>query len=63
MQTRSFDKLQVIEVNMDVYETMKALLGQLSDLDIRLLRVFYCGGGEWRTQRCRDGTQYWSLNN
>lgn len=35
-----FDKSQIIELKMRGYETMKALLGQLSDLDIRLLRVF-----------------------
>ena len=35
-----FDKSQIIELKMRVYETMKALLGQLSDMDIRLLRVF-----------------------
>ncbi len=35
-----FDKLTIIKVNIRVYTTMKALLGQLSDMDIRLLRVF-----------------------
>lgn len=43
-----FDKLQFIEAKIDVYETMKALLAQLTDADIRLLRVFMavveCGG-------------------
>jgi DNA-binding transcriptional LysR family regulator len=43
-----FDKLQIIELKIDNYETMKALLGQLTDTDIRLLRIFMvvveCGG-------------------
>lgn len=48
MQVYLFDKLQIIKAKIDVYETMKALLGQLTDADIRLLRVFMavveCGG-------------------
>jgi len=43
-----FDKLQIITVNFHGYETLRALLGNLSDADIRLLRVFRavveCGG-------------------
>ncbi len=48
MQVFLFDKLHFIESKIDVYETMKALLGRLTDADIRLLRVFMavveCGG-------------------
>ncbi len=44
-----FDKLIPIKLKVRVYETMKNLLPQLSDMDIRLLRVFIAvvesGGG------------------
>lgn len=48
MRINKFDKLKPIKLKVRVCETMKALLGQLADMDIRLLRVFNsvveCGG-------------------